>query len=335
MTMGCSANKDKKVDGRRLRRGPRGRYSRRMVDGPDLFVRYMELLMAIMEILEVPLYSSARSNHIYTDRQKICLLIFRQRLKLSYKQFETDLTSYKCVLDAIGLENYYPEQSTLCRFENRVDPGIMEQVVGAFEAFCSKKCVLAIDGTGFSNFLRSAHFAKRCKDFGIKKEPRSFTKASLATDVSNHIVVSARVSPYKKHDSTFIPEHVRDLSGVDIHRILMDKAYDGENIHKHMRSRLGCETIIPVRRSRGNRGFTQHGFYRKQMIRLLVPDSEHHKAYCQRSQGECTNYMIKTHTGSHILARNDGSKVTVGLCKVIAHNCKITCEKGMDWRLRV
>lgn len=335
MTDKCSTNENKKVDGRKLRRGKRGNYQRRRVDQPGLFVRYMQLLMAIMEVLDVPVYLSKKSNHIYTCRQKICLLVFRQRLKLSYEQFEKDLPNYKNVLNAIGLDTYYPEKSTLCRFENSLDPSIMEAVVNAFKAFCREKCILAVDGTAFSNFLRSAHFAKRCKDFGIKKEPRSYTKASLVGDISNHVVVSARISPFKKHDSTFIPEHTKDLVGMDISRMVLDKGYDGENIHNHLRSHLGCVTVIPVRQSRGNRGFSQHGFYRREMLRLLVPGGEYQETYNQRPQIECTNFMIKTHTGSHILARNDVSKENVGLCKVLAHNCKIVCEHDMDWRLRV
>jgi transposase len=157
----------------------------------------------------------------------------------------------------------------------------------------------------------------------------------LATDISNHIVVSARVSPFKKHDCTFIPEHTKDLAGMDIFRMVLDKGYEGENIHEHLRSHLGCETIIPVRKSRGNRGFSQHGFYRRQMLRLLVPGSDYQRTYNQRPQVECTNFMIKTHTGSHILARNERSKINVGIAKVLAHNCKIVCEHDMDWKLKV
>jgi hypothetical protein len=139
MTEVRSATKDKKLDGRTQRRGYRGPYQRRCVDEPELYVRYMQLLMAIMEILEVPIYSSKKSNHLYTCRQKICLLVLRQKLKLSYEQLEKGLPNYKSALHAIGLDVYYPEKSTLCRFENKLDPEILEAVVNAFSVFCKKK----------------------------------------------------------------------------------------------------------------------------------------------------------------------------------------------------
>jgi hypothetical protein len=123
----------------------------------------MQLLMAIMEILEVPIYPSKKSNHLYTCRQKICLLVLRQKLKLSYERLEKDLPNYKSTLHAIGLDVYYPEKSTLCRFENKLDPEILE--AWSMHSVCSARrnvSSLSME-TGFSNYLRSAHFVKRCK----------------------------------------------------------------------------------------------------------------------------------------------------------------------------
>ena len=45
-----------KVDGRRLRRGKRGGYSRKPIEETDAMQRHAMLLMAIMENLGVPVY---------------------------------------------------------------------------------------------------------------------------------------------------------------------------------------------------------------------------------------------------------------------------------------
>ena len=217
------------------------------------------------------------------------------------------------------------------RFASIVDEQDLHNVIAAFRDFCHDERVLAIDGTGFSDFLRSAHLAKRCKEFGIKTEPRSFTKLSVAVDTETHLVVSARASPNKKHDSRFVPEHVRDLTGMRISHIAMDKGYDGEPLHRYVRRNLGCVTVIPCRESRGNRGYSTHGVIRNQMKKALKEDGELKKVYGQRSQVETGNFMIKTHTGSHILSRLEQSKVTQALCKVIAHNCKIVADKDWSW----
>ncbi|TQS85056.1 MAG: hypothetical protein A3208_05685 [Candidatus Methanoprimaticola hominis] len=172
---------------------------------------------------------------------------------------------------------------------------------------------------------------KRCKDFGIKTEPRTFTKLSIAADTETHLVVSARASPTKKHDSRFVPEHVKDLIGMDISHVTMDKGYDGEPTHRYVRRNLNCVTVIPCRESRRNRGYSTHGIYRNQMKKALKEEGELKKIYNQRPQVETTNFMIKTHTGSHVLSRLDRTKVVQTLCKVIAHNCKIVSERGWSW----
>lgn len=286
--------------------------------------------MRILASTGVPEYRHARSNHVYSYRSKIVMLVMRERLKLSYQQFIDELPSYPHLLAEMGVENL-PHPTTLIRFAKNVDHEDLQNVIAAFRHFCHDDRVLAIDATGFSNFLRSAHFAKRCKEFGIKKEPRLFTKVSIAVGTKTHIVVSARASPTKKHDSRFVPEHVRDLAGMEISHIAMDKGYDGEPIHRYIRKMLGCVTVIPCRESRGNRGFSTHGVYRNQMREGLKEGGELREIYNQRPQVESANHMIKTHTGSHILSRLDETKTTQALCKILAHNCKVVVDQNLVW----
>ena len=319
-----------KVDGRKLRKGRRGPYHRKQIVGNDRLIRYVQLLMAIMEYLEVPVYRHLKSNHVYSYRSKIVMLVLKEKLKLSYEQFCIDISSYPHLLAEMGVF-HVPHKTTLVRFAKVTDEWDLQNIIAAFRHFCHDDRVLSIDATGFSNFLRSAHFAKRCKEFGIKAEPRTFTKLSIAADTETHLVVSARASPTKKHDSRFIAEHVRDLTGMKISYISMDKGYDGEPIHRYVRKNLNCVTVIPCRESRGNRGYSTHGIYRNQMKKALKEGGELKEIYNQRPQVETTNFMIKTHTGSHVLSRLDQTKIVQTLCKVIAHNCKIVSDKGWSW----
>lgn len=330
MTDSVSASKELKIDGRRIRRGKRGKYARRRVGEADLLERYVTLLIAIMVHLGIPEYRCKKSNHLFSYHQKIVLLILRQRLRLSYLQFTLDLPSYGGVTRALGL-SIIPHHTTLIRFAQVVDEKDLENVICAFQHFCKKDCVIAVDCTGFSNFLRSAHFAKRCKEFGKKEEPRSFTKGSFAVDIETHLILSARYSPTRKHDTQFIPDHVRDLAGLSISFALFDKGYDSEPMHKFVRNSLNCTTVIPCRKSRGNRGFSTRGFVRKQMLKAFEEGGVLKEMYKQRPQVETSNYMVKTHNGSQILSRLPKTRVVEGLCKSIAHNCKIATEKGMKW----
>ena len=63
-----------KVDGRKLRRGKRGRYHRKQIEGNDRLIRYVQLLMAIMEYLEVPV----RVEYSPTDSCRELLPILEQ-----------------------------------------------------------------------------------------------------------------------------------------------------------------------------------------------------------------------------------------------------------------
>ena len=101
-----------KVDGRKLRRGKRGRYHRKQIEGNDRLIRYVQLLMAIMEYLEVPVYRHPKSNHVYSYRSKIVMLVLKERLKLSYEQFCDDLPSYPNLLKEMGVF-YIPHRTTL------------------------------------------------------------------------------------------------------------------------------------------------------------------------------------------------------------------------------
>lgn len=115
----------------------------------------------------------------------------------------------------------------------------------------------------------------------------------LCTDTDTRLIVSCRFSANKKHDVTFVGEHVKDLMGMSIKALLMDKGYDSEPVHKYVRCKLKCNVLIPCRESRGNRGYKTKRFYRNRIFRELK-DENHpsRKLYCRRSLVETSNYMV-------------------------------------------
>lgn len=54
MTNGNKDKAEQKVDGRKLRRGIRRKYSRKSIEEVDTYERYAMLLMTIMDALEIP-----------------------------------------------------------------------------------------------------------------------------------------------------------------------------------------------------------------------------------------------------------------------------------------
>ena len=58
------------------------------------------------------------------------------------------------------------------------------------------------------------------------------------------------------------------------------------------------------------------------------------KIYNQRPQVETTNFMIKTHTGFHVLSRLDRTKVIQTLCKVMPITARLF-PRGVGRGIRV
>ncbi|WII09278.1 transposase [Methanomassiliicoccales archaeon LGM-DZ1] len=338
--MTCQDSADSIVKGIAGPRGNRGAnrgksYSRMPADG-GASGRFAEALTAAMDAAGVPQCFSKFSNCIYTDRQKLAVLVLMARHGISYGAVRRDLGMYRGFTDAIGLKRI-PDGSTLCKFLKRIGTDVLERVVMAFAAAADGGATVAVDSTGLSDFDRSAHYEKRLDDFGAGRS-RSFTKLSLAVDTGTRIVLSASASADgHRNDTTFMPGHISDLagSGLKIDWLIADRAYDSSLNHRLARDVLGARAAIPVRRGRGNRGTVIHGPYRRMMDEALSdPDSAESRAYRRRAVIESTNFMIKKAAGPSVSARIPACRERQALLKAIAFNALRVIRLGRIDRLR-
>lgn len=96
-----------------------------------------------------------KSNHVYSYRSKIVMLVLKERLKLSYEQFCDDLPSYPNLLKEMGVF-HIPHRTTLIRFANVTDEQDLQNVIAAFRHFCRDDRVLSIDATADSHAVSSS-----------------------------------------------------------------------------------------------------------------------------------------------------------------------------------
>ena len=94
----------------------------------DKLARLIKVTLMTLEGLGVPEYFSERSNHLYSDRAKIALLVLRQYFDLSFRKLCSIFPSLQCVLKAAGTK-YIPDHSTLVKFSGRLDPDILDRAV--------------------------------------------------------------------------------------------------------------------------------------------------------------------------------------------------------------
>ena len=306
--------------------------SRRPVAGNDRYVAMADILKRVFIGCGIPEYLHPKSNRIYSQHQRIAMLVLGEFIDKSQREFCRTLPSYRGFCDAIGITNV-PHHTAVCKFAKLVDRGTLLKVIGYFGLLCRPGIIVAMDGTGLSNFDRSGHYEKRLKDFG-NNAPRTFTKASIAIDTDTLLVLACEVSEGNVHDVRHVGSLLYQLSANvrDVEYVVADKGYDSETVHRAVRDTLGAKAVIPARENTPKRGASVYrtaGKCRSEMKRRLVKCSTLQRIYQLRALVECVNSMFKRTEGSFMRAKLMVSRVNRTLCKMIAHNLRRVFDLGM------
>lgn len=313
----------------------RGRTYVRQSSGYDRSSIFGEVVLAILIASDVPEYRHLKSNHVYSLWQKIAILVFMAYQDIPMNSLQSELGKYQGFVKSIGIGTI-PHGSTMCKFLKSIDKSLIERAFLPFQRLIAKGSTTAMDATGLSNFIRSAHYEFRCDDFGKKLPHRTFTKLSIVIDTSTRFVLSARAAIGNRNDIKFAEDHVSDLVHCKdkVGVFLADKGYDSSELHMDLALRIGCEVRIPVRESKKN-GYTVHGLSRRRMLTFMKSKAEWKKAYGKRSVIESTNFMVKNLTGANIRCLLGESRNKTALLKALAFNIENSMRLGMDWMLTV
>lgn len=143
----------------------------------------MRGLKARLVRLAFPLYRSERSNHLYTQHQHLVLLVLRQWMGKSYREFCEWMGVCTSVLKVLGL-SAMPHFTTLHKFSGRLDEELLDRLLGSY-AEQLDDVQLAVDSTGFSCTSASHYFVevlKRSKEKGGGDQDEGDPTASEADD---------------------------------------------------------------------------------------------------------------------------------------------------------
>jgi len=265
----------------------------------------------LFEIAELPLHFSKFSNKIYSNFQKLFLLVYKQFRKFTYEELMNDINSNLELRIYLGFIKI-PEYTTLIKFAKKLPSEILDKLVIAFRKIIPKPKKVAIDSTGISLDNASTHY---CKRIGLPFRKRPFMKASFIVDIDNYIVLLCKTRKGHAHDTKDAKPLIKKLAKYYNPEIFYaDRGYDDNKIFELVYEKLRAYPLIlqkrmdiPKRR--------RFGFYRKKTY-----DVFDYGQYLQRNKIETCYSMYKRRFGSTAKSRICKCQKVEVILRVVAYN---------------
>lgn len=229
--------------------------------------------------LELPLHDNILGSKVYTNYQRVALIILQMRSGKALRKFVNELVESKWPR-WLGLKELVTK-STLHRWIKKFKMNKLRNFLDQTTSL-SKPKLMAIDATGFDSWQRSRHYERRLKQFGVKDYKMPFAKVDLLVDTNTKLVHDFVVRTKPRHDVLGAKTIINRLK----HRgvlILADKGYDCESLHKITFDK-GNLLYAPVRDFKVNNPKGQHRRRCK----------EGNPLYSMRNIVESVNFSLKS-----------------------------------------
>jgi hypothetical protein len=192
--------------------------------------------------LELRLHDNILGSKVYTNYQRVALIILQMRSGKSLRKFVNELVESKWPR-WLGLKELVTK-STLHRWIKKFDMSYLRKFLNQTTSLSQPK-LMAIDATGFDSWQRSRHYEKRLKQFGVKNYKMPFTKVDLIVDTHTKLIHDFVVRIKPRHDVLGAKTMINRLKHKGV-LILADKGYDSESLHK-LAFEKGNLLYVPVR----------------------------------------------------------------------------------------
>jgi len=261
----------------------------------DDYLKFIEEGLQLAQ--QLPRYFSTFSKKKYDNQQKTVLLVFKQKLKTTFRGIVSWLRINPLVCQLLGLSSI-PVHTTLVRFAARVEK-IMLRMLGIRQAR-----IAAVDATGFELESKSFYFRKR-QDSERLWKTRRYLKLSIAVDTQKQLILTCKIRKKLRHDTIDFKQLLEDL---EIDYVVADKGYDSWKNRRFVINKLHAIPVIPVRRHTHFYGYLRGC--------KKIDGSNYH----QRSKVETIFSVIKRKYGSVIRARSFATQKVEVMSKLIAYN---------------
>ena len=285
------------------------------------YKKVADFVCDLFQIAEMPLHFSKFSNKLYSNYQKLFLLVYKQFRKFTYEELLTDLTDNHLLRAYLGFPKL-PHYTTLIKFTKKLSYNILDKLVLAFKKLVPKPKKVAIDATGFGLDNASLHY---CKRIGRPYKHRPFMKTTFVVDIDTYTILLCKMRKGHRHDTIDAKPIVKKLA---LHYspevFYADRGYDDNNLFKLVFEKLKAYPLILQR----NFSVPKHrraGAYRK-----MTYDVFDYGEYLQRNKIETVNSMIKRRFGSRSKSRICKTQKVDIIMRVIAYNIDRLIRIGKD-----
>ena len=257
------------------------------------------LVSARKLINKIPKFSSKFSNKIYDNHQKMIILIFRQKMRMTYRSIVKFFKFSGLARALLNLKNV-PDHSTLVKFHRRIKTTMLDALL------CKKKVnTSAIDASGFETNRMSYHYAN-VWNRQDKRKYRRYLKISIAVCTDSQYVLSQKIRLGPRNDHV---DFESVMKNINCKYVVADKGYDSKSNRYFVLRNMNAYPHIPYRKISG-RNYERAG----------VPLKFDKKIYHQRSKVETVFSVIKRKYGSSVLSKSFETQKRELLIRLIAYN---------------
>jgi hypothetical protein len=257
------------------------------------------LVSARKLISKIPMFSSRFSNKIYDDHQKMIILVFRQKMRMTYRGIVRFFRFSGLARAMLNLKNV-PDHSTLVKFHKRINSSELDSLL------CKKAVVTsAIDSSGFETSHMSYHYAN-VWNRQDKRKYRRYLKVSIAIDTDSQYILSQKIRLGPRNDNI---DFERVMKNIQCKFVVADRGYDSKSNRYFVLRKMKAYPQIPYRKTSG---------MTYEIGRTPIKLDE--KIYHQRSKVETVFSVIKRKYGSYILSKSFETQKKEVLLRMIAYN---------------
>ncbi|PIN89176.1 hypothetical protein COU57_06500 [Candidatus Pacearchaeota archaeon CG10_big_fil_rev_8_21_14_0_10_32_14] len=248
---------------------------------------------------KLPKYNSKFSNKIYDNHQKLIILIFRQRMKMTYRGI-VRFFRFSGLARALLKLKSVPDHSTLVKFHKKINVINLERLLYKKDVITS-----AIDSSGFETNHMSYHYANAWNRQDRRKY-RRYLKVSIAIDTDSQYILSQKIRLGPRNDNI---DFESVLDGVKCKFVVADKGYDSKSNRYFVLRKMKAYPHIPQRKWSG-----------KNYARSRVPIKFDEKTYHQRSKVETVFSVLKRKYGCSVLSKSFETQKKEVIIRMLAYN---------------
>lgn len=257
------------------------------------------LVSARKLINKIPKFSSKFSNKIYDNHQKMIILIFRYKMRMTYRGILKFFRFSGLARALLNLKRI-PDHSTLVKFHKRINATMLDGLL------CKKEVITsAIDSSGFETSHMSYHYANAWNRQD-KRKYRRYLKVSIAIDTDSQYILSQKIRLGPRNDNIDFESVMKNIR---CRFVVADKGYDSKSNRYFVLRKMKAYPHIPYRKiSRRN--------YESSGVPLIFDE----KIYHQRSKVETVFSVIKRKYGCFVLSKSFETQKKEVLFRMIAYN---------------